>query len=258
MPFASNSGTRIHYVLEGQGPSLVLLHGFRDSGEGWREWGYVQALQDSYRLVLVDARGHGKSDKPHDADAYTIDKTAGDIVAVLDDLGLPKAHFWGYSMGGRIGFCLARHYPHRLNSLIIGGMNPNERTGQGQGRNRMLEILMQGMDAVLAWRESSGRPLTPSERAVLMANDHLALAACFQSTLQGPGFSDILAGIQVPCFFYGGTEDAMFHGSFQEWASKVHGARTHSLEGQDHGGAFDRSDLIVPHVKAFLSAIPAS
>jgi pimeloyl-ACP methyl ester carboxylesterase len=61
--------------------------------------GYVEALRPDYQLILVDARGHGASDKPHEPAAYALSLRVSDIVAVLDALHLSTAHFWGYSMG---------------------------------------------------------------------------------------------------------------------------------------------------------------
>jgi pimeloyl-ACP methyl ester carboxylesterase len=69
MPYTTNQGIRIHYQLEGAGPPLILHHGFTASLEAWYDWGYVDALQHDYRLIVVDARGHGGSDKPHDPTA---------------------------------------------------------------------------------------------------------------------------------------------------------------------------------------------
>ena len=85
MPYAMNDGVRIYYEREGSGPPLVLQHGFTRSLEGWRDSGYVDALKDTYDLILVDARGHGRSDKPHDSADYVLDKRVGDILAVMDD-----------------------------------------------------------------------------------------------------------------------------------------------------------------------------
>lgn len=83
--------------------------------------GYVEALQHDYRLILVDAQGHGHSDKPHEPAAYEPQLFVADILAVLDHLHIAKAHFWGYSMGGRIGFATAKYAPERFSSFIIGG-----------------------------------------------------------------------------------------------------------------------------------------
>lgn len=127
MPDAMNDGVRIHYDREGSGPPLVLQHGFTRSLEGWRDSGYVDALKGDYELILVDARGHGKSDKPHDPAAYAPDKRARDILAVLDDAGIDRAIYWGYSMGGQIGFAIAHYAPERFDALILGGMHPYAR-----------------------------------------------------------------------------------------------------------------------------------
>jgi pimeloyl-ACP methyl ester carboxylesterase len=66
--------------------------------ESWHDFGYVSALQDDYRLILLDAREHGDSDKPHSPEAYELKTRVADITVVLDDLGIAQAHFLGYSM----------------------------------------------------------------------------------------------------------------------------------------------------------------
>ena len=102
MPYAHNGSVRIHYQVEGRGPALVLQHGFTESLVDWHESGYVEALRRDYRLILIDARGHGASDKPHHPDAYVLNRRVADVVAVLDALDIAKALYWGYSMGGWI------------------------------------------------------------------------------------------------------------------------------------------------------------
>lgn len=123
MPYAENQGVRIHYRVEGAGPPLLLQHGFAGSLEAWREFGYVAALRHDYQCILLDARGHGSSDKPHNPSAYDLPSRVGDIVAVLDALRLPKAHFFGYSMGGWIGFGLAWSSPVGGKLLACGSGN---------------------------------------------------------------------------------------------------------------------------------------
>jgi len=264
MPYVDNQGVRIHYEIQGQGPPVVLQHGFRDSIDGWDEWGYLDRLKNDYRLYLVDARGHGASDKPHDPESYEVSKLASDIVAVLDDAGLEHGNYWGYSMGGQIGFGLAQAVPQRLHSLIIGGMRPfnpgpvdPERQAQMQiARERQMEIYSQGMEAVLAQRQSSGRPLTEREKGVLMANDPMALAASVSARYGGgTGFSGLLPTMTMPCMIYGGEEDGMFFTGLEDWVHQIPNVTYFTLPGLDHGACFDRSDLIVPQVAEFLAKV---
>src|SRR5438046_9019909 len=126
MPYANHQSTRIHYQVEGEGPPLVLQHGFTGNLKRWYSFGYVDALKADYQLILVDARGHGASDKPHDPAAYALPLRVGDVLAVLDALHLDKVDYWGYSMGGWIGFGMAKYAAKRVQSLVIGGAHPYE------------------------------------------------------------------------------------------------------------------------------------
>src|SRR2546428_8812553 len=150
VPYVTNQNVRIHYQIEGElGPPLVLQHGFSNSLETWYYAGYVQALQHDYQLILIDARGHGASDKPHDPEAYVLQSRAGDIVAVLDHLHITHAYFFGYSMGGWIGFGLAQYAPERFHALIIGGSHPYARSMDPQ-RQILRKALEQGKEAFVA------------------------------------------------------------------------------------------------------------
>ena len=91
-----------------------------NSLEDWRDFEFVDALKDDYQLILIDALGHGKSDKPHDSKYYG-SNSAKDVIAVLDDLKFSTIHYFGYSMGGGIGLQLVTFFPERFKSMIIGG-----------------------------------------------------------------------------------------------------------------------------------------
>lgn len=124
MPFANNQGARIHDQRVGSGPALVLHHGTFGSGADWADLGYVDALKEDHLLILLDSRGHGESDKPHDPAAYDLGLLALDALALLDDLSIRKSDYFGYSLGGWIGFELAKLEPNQFNSFIFGGAHP--------------------------------------------------------------------------------------------------------------------------------------
>jgi len=111
-------GARLHYAVEGDGPPLVLHLGAGCDSDLWRAAGYLEPLATTYRCVLFDHRGHGRSDRPRGADANQINRYVGDVVALLDQLGLERAAFWGYSNGGTVGLKVAQEHPTRINALM--------------------------------------------------------------------------------------------------------------------------------------------
>jgi pimeloyl-ACP methyl ester carboxylesterase len=252
MPYVNSQNVRIHYQVEGAGPPLVLLHGFTDSLESWYEQGYVEALKPDYQLILLDARGHGASDKPHDPDAYEMSGNVADILAVLDALQVPTAHFFGYSMGGQIGFALAQHAPKRFASLIIGGADPYQ--GTLAERDQWLSMLRQGMATfVRAWEQQG--PISPALRARLLANDAEALIAARIKTMERPSFAKVLPTMAMPCLLFAGEADGRYAGVK---ACVVHMPNVTfvSLPGLNHMEGFFRSDLVLPHVTKFLATVP--
>ena len=102
MSSAVNGGVQIHYEIEGNGIPLVLQHGFSQSLGDWYQAGSVDALKFDYQLILVDARGHGEeSDKPYNGTSYGLSSFVGDVVTVLDALGIERAPLLGL-LDGRL------------------------------------------------------------------------------------------------------------------------------------------------------------
>ncbi|HXW26253.1 MAG TPA: alpha/beta fold hydrolase [Xanthobacteraceae bacterium] len=245
MPYVTNQGVRIHYEVEGAGPPLVLQHGYTFNSELWYRFGYVDVLKPHYRLVLVDARGHGASDKPHDRAAYAWPVNIADILAVLDHLGIARAAFWGYSMGGAIVLGLAQHAPHRVSALIVGGATayPTSLATLPDGSNP---------EAFIAWLETTvGARASPEFRALLLSSDLRALAAAAQDR---PSMLEGLPKMRMPCLFYAGDSDGRFTNA-RRTAEQIPNAVFVPLRGLNHPEAFFRAaDLVVPHAMKFLSA----
>src|SRR5688500_7355133 len=112
--FFDSNGVRIRYVEQGQGPAIVLMHGY--TGTLDRHFianGVFANLATDHRVIAMDLRGHGKSGKPHDAGSYG-EEMARDVVRLLDHLDIRRAHVLGYSLGAMIAGRLATMYPDRL------------------------------------------------------------------------------------------------------------------------------------------------
>lgn len=126
-----SDGVTIHYQVEGAGEPVLLIHGYRASGDmNWRLAGVNRALADGYKVITIDNRGHGKSDKPTDVASYGR-KMVLDQVRLLDHLGIESAHVAGYSMGGMITLRMLVDHPDRVRSAAICGMgwtNDDEET----------------------------------------------------------------------------------------------------------------------------------
>ena len=121
MPEIRNDGVRISYDVAGEGRPLVLLHGWCCDRSWWTEPGYVEELRRDHLLVVVDLRGHGTSDKPLEAVAYTANALTGDVFAAADAEGLDRFAIWGQSYGGWIAWMTAAAAPERIPAMVSSG-----------------------------------------------------------------------------------------------------------------------------------------
>ena len=252
MAFVNNAGVRIHYEVVGVGHPLVLHHGFTDSLTTWDELGYVSALTERRQVILVDARGHGSSDKPHDPAAYSWERRVDDIVAVLDAERVETADFYGVSMGGSIGFALAARASSRFSSLIIGAADDATLPGPA-----FAELLAQGAPALVAVWEQQGE-LSAGLRQRLLANDLEALVALANRPRPDEGqLTDAFRVATMPRMLIAGELDAGF-AEIVEFAASVPEARFVGLPGLNHYESFRRADVALPHLMEFLDDVANS
>ena len=250
MPSVQSEGIRINYTVEGEGSPILLHHGLTGSSADWSYRHYVDALRDDYKLIRIDARGHGLSDKPHDPEAYRLEAMVNDVRAILDDLGINRVHYWGYSMGGRVGFGMARYALDRLKSLTIGGFSHHDRTGPSP----MLPLFQQDVEAIIAgFKQELGDKWLPQIEEQIRALDLKAIVAyCLSDGRFGLVAS--LPKVNVPCLVYAGEMDPVYN-NVRESAMLLPDASFVSLPGVDHLSAWSRTDLVLPHVLAFLEKV---
>lgn len=132
--YARVNGLNMHYVTVGEGPSVVLLHGFPDTHAIWRR--QIPALAAAgFRVIAPDLRGYGKTDMPGEVGAYAIDFLADDVLRLMDALGIEQATVVGHDWGALIGWYLAMHAPQRVSryaALSVGHPKAIAKAGLGQ------------------------------------------------------------------------------------------------------------------------------
>jgi pimeloyl-ACP methyl ester carboxylesterase len=247
MPFAHSDAGRIHYQVEGEGPPLLLHHGFTSSLEAWRFFGFTEALRPHYQVIMFDALGHGQSDKPHDSAAYSQHQRCRDALAVLDALGIERAHYFGYSLGGWVGYGLVRHARQRLSSLVLGAAHPyadSSWDGFHGIDGRDPDAFIATFEALLDER------ISPQVRMLIRGNDLVALAAAAQQPR--PSQEDLLARIDLPCLMFCGDADAR-HEAVRRAATGLDQGEFVSLPGVTHFGGLMHSELVLPSVRQFLA-----
>jgi len=115
--YADSNGVKIHYASLGQGPLIVMIHGFPDFWYTWRD--QMEALSDKFQCVAIDQRGYNLSDKPKGVENYDVRLLVGDVVAVIHALGKEKAIIVGHDWGGMVAWQVALNLPQATEKLII-------------------------------------------------------------------------------------------------------------------------------------------
>lgn len=233
MPFSDNQGVKLHYEVRGSGPPIIFNHGFPRDRTSW--FAYADLLQDRYTCILPDQRGMGLSDKPRDIDAYSFDRKVADILSVLDDLGIEKAVYWGFSMGGGVGWAGARYAPNRFHAFVIGGSEPFRRDADRE-----------------AIRASAARIQTSAESHP--DQDVEALYASQMASSLGPNFEDVLPTMTMPSLVYVGEDDPRL-ASITEAAALMPNVTFFTLPHRDHSATHRDAGAVVAQALPFLTKV---
>jgi pimeloyl-ACP methyl ester carboxylesterase len=240
------------------GEPVVLLHGSGLSRGSWRGLGYIRALKQTNRVVALDLRGHGRSDKPHEPSAYAMPLIVGDVIAVLDELHIPAAHVVGYSLGARTGFSLIDAHPDRALSLVSLGGTFRSLAGS------VADVFFADFDIALRtggmpefirlWGESRGRPVDAPTAAAFLANDAEALAAYFEQAGSEAGVDETrLAELTTPTLLMAGTDDPARFADSRLAASIMPNARFVALDGRGHGDTLAPTAPVLAEIRRHLT-----
>jgi len=214
----------------------VLIHGFAANLEdNWKNTNWVKTLKDDYRLILIDNRGHGKSDKPKNADDYGI-KMTEDVIKLMDHLSIKKANVFGYSMGSRITLNLVLRYPERVKCAILGGFGLPRKNASSLYKPIVDALLAESLDQIKDLIGREFRKFAESTGA-----DLEALAAVMSNYINNPEtifttpakIKRELKKIKVPILTVVGANDILIENKTQ-LAELVPKACHIQIQGRDH------------------------
>jgi 3-oxoadipate enol-lactonase len=275
MAIARLNGIDVNYEVHGDGAPLVLAHGYTASLEMWRD--QVDAFSAKYKLVIYDTRGHGKTTAPASTDAYDLARDyAADQLALMDHLGIERAHVGGLSMGGMIAQEFALQHPDRISALLLfdtgpgmGGMQRDPATAERFAQFREMLSTMaktKGMAAVIdsmrqgPWAMNRGDgPLPPAiQRHIggmrtMSVDGYLGGA---QSMQMWAGTLTRLHTITAPTLVLVGENDNLL-GPSREIHRQVAGSRFVLMRKSGHGTNMWRPRAFIDATLAFLGDVDA-
>ena len=249
MPTLDRDGVKLHYEVTGEGPALLLTHGYSATGQMWR--GQLATLAPHFKVITWDMRGHGASDYPADQAAYSEAATVADMAALLDVVGADKAIVGGLSLGGYMSLAFHRAHPERTRALLIidtgpGYRNDQARDGWNANALRRAERL-----------ETEGLgDLSKAGAEVRQARHRdatgLARAARGMLTQRDARVIESLPTIVVPTVVIVGADDAPFLAASDYMAAKIPGAKKVVIENAGHSANIDQPQAFNAALLDFL------
>ncbi len=268
MPFATINGVKLNYELHGEsGEPLVLVHGYTGDITDWRH--QIPAFSPSFRVLIVDNRGHGQSEAPQDRSFYTVEQMAADVQALADEMGFDRFHLLGHSMGGAVAQEIALENPERLISLTLhdttdsfsgATANPNIAIWRDL-RFKLAET--QGMRAVSNMQAPF--PLPPhmprertqetNERLAAMSIDAFIGAWEGLSAWQGTR-GERARQISAPTLvIYGDLDNGVIIGGSRRLAETIEGAELAVIPETGHSPQWERPELFNAALGAFFNRV---
>ena len=259
--FFDSDGVQIRYLDQGAGQPIVLLHGQGNNVDAaWVRTGVVANLAQDHRVIAVDLRGHGKSGKPHDPEAYG-EEMGRDVLRLLDHLQIRRAHILGYSMGGAVSAKLLTTHPERFMTAIFGGSSGrrNRNAESAEADEREANEWAQGppFRAFILRNTPADQP-PPTEaqmiersQRMLETIDPLAMAAFARSRERQVVTNAEMAAVRIPVLAVVGSADRALTG-VNELKAIMPSLTLVVIEGATHSSADERG---APRRPEFVNAI---
>lgn len=260
MAFFSHDGCQLHYEDYGHGTPLLLVHGLGSSTLDWES--QIPVLSPRYRVIAIDLRGHGRSDKPDEH--YSIAGFAEDVAALIEHLQLGCVHLLGISMGGMIGFQLGVDRPELLRSLIIVNSGPEVKAKSladcvqiakrwSLSRLLSLETIAKGLGKLLFPKPEQVELRLKIERR-WPRNDKRAYLSSLDAII-GWGVRGQIHTITCPTLVISGDRDYTPVASKQAYVDEMPNARLVVIEDSRHATPMDQPQAFNQHLLQFLAEL---
>ncbi len=259
--FFDSNGVKIHYIVEGEGEPVVLIHGFTASIPAqWGLPGILNKLKKDYQVVALDNRGHGQSDKPLDPKAYG-PEMVNDVTRLMDHLKIPKAHIVGYSMGGFMTNYLVVTHPDRVITATLGG------AGWSKANDERLSFMTEladsldsgnGIGPLIKHLTPANAPQPTDEQIsafnqmLMITNNPKALAACIRGIGGLAVTEEQLRANKVPTLALIGEDDPLKVG-VDELEKVMANLKVQVIPATNHMTAFGNGKF-TRDLKAFLAS----
>jgi 2-succinyl-6-hydroxy-2,4-cyclohexadiene-1-carboxylate synthase len=269
----ATGGVNIHAVVEGEGPPVVLLHGFTGCAASMA--GTAAGLRERYQVIRIDLVGHGESDAPRDAAAYRMESCVDQVAGVVDALDVRPAHFIGYSMGGRVALALCAWRPELAASATLIGAragiaDEGERAArvrddcaladriEREGVPRFVDTWM--ALPLFASQRRLGEKALAAAREARLANRAHGLAISLRGMGAGaqPPLCGHLGRVRAPVCLVVGEEDARFRAIAEALARELPGSRVEVVPAAGHAAHLENPSAFLRITRRFLAEVDAN
>jgi N-formylmaleamate deformylase len=261
------NGINVHVFRGGasNGVPIVLLHGITDSGLCWER--VAVTLTDTYDVIMIDARGHGQSDKPRTG--YTYPDHAADVVGVIDALGLDKPVLIGHSMGAATAATVAHRYPEKVRALVLEDPPWYGETWAEDERNRIMNdwntwlsaLKALSIDDLVAQQHAESPQWLEGEILVWAQSKHDVDPAVLQLIDQPPALTnyDLAAALTCPALLVTGDveQGGIVSADLAEQIAQLLGFEIAQIAGAGHNIRRDRFAQYIEVVSAFVKRVLA-
>ena len=251
MPTLDRNGVGIHYDDRGQGPAILLSHGYSATSQMWAK--QVEAFQSDYRVITWDLRGHGQSDSPEAVSDYSESVLVGDVEAILRACRVESAVIGGLSLGGYLSLAFHLAHPERVRALMLFDTGPGYKSSKGRDLwNRGAEKMARNFDEQGLSALGEGAEVRVSTHRSAEGLARAARGTLVQFTAR---VIESLESIRVPTLVLVGENDLPFHAATDYMAAKIPNASKVVIPNAGHATNVEQPSAFNQAMRSFLSTL---